>query len=149
MSKYVKNVTIAPGLPYNVIGVYRWILNLHLFSPLTIMTKFLCAPHRSSFTVPSGVMISRPYRTSNQSFPFIAICVSLVIRSISDAFIHPLCDVATVWRLWSSTPSLPAHFPLDHAPLHWSVLWRGVGLRWLVTLVLFQSWMHYCVGRSI
>ena len=46
-----------------------------------------------SFTVPSGVIIG----------------LSLVIRSmLSD--IH-VCDVATVWRLRSSTPSLPTHFP--------------------------------------
>ena len=26
-----------------------------------------------------------------------------------------LCDVTTVWRLWSSSPSVPTHFPLCHA----------------------------------
>ena len=67
----------------------------------------------SSFAVPSVVMISRPCCTSYQSSPFIAI--SCVPRHSLHAFSHPFCDVATVCRIWSSTPSLPAHFPLDHA----------------------------------
>ena len=64
----------------------------------------------SSFTVPS---VSRPCRTSYQSSPFIAI--SCVPPYSLHAFSHPFRDVATVWHLWSSTPSLPAHFPLDRA----------------------------------
>ena len=89
---------------------------LSLFLALPPLSLSLCPPPHcclSSFTVPSGVMISRPCHTSYQSSPFIAI--SWVPRYSLHAFIHPFCDVATVWRLWSSTPSLPAHFPLDHA----------------------------------
>ena len=69
----------------------------------------------SSFAVPSGVMISRPCRTSYQSSPSSAIpCFP---RDSLHVFRHPFCDVTAVWRLWSSAPSLPTHFPLDHTHL--------------------------------
>ena len=55
----------------------------------------------SSFTVPSGVMISRPCRTSYQSSPSSAIpCFH---HDSLCAYRRPFCDVTAVWRLWSST----------------------------------------------
>ena len=40
-----------------------------------------------------------------------------------NAFRHPFCDITAVWRISSSTLSLPTHIPLDHtlhqvAPAH-------------------------------
>ena len=66
--------------------------------------------HSSSFAVPSGVMISRPCRTSYQSSSFSSI--SCVPRDSLHAFRHPFCYVTAVRRIWSYTPSLPTPFPL-------------------------------------
>ena len=74
--------------------------------------KYKCPQYSSSFfAFPLEVMISRPCRTSYQSSPSSTIpCFPLDLLHV---FRHPFCDVA-VWRLWSATPSLVIHFPLDH-----------------------------------
>ena len=80
--------------------------------PRTIHASNDCS---SSFTVPSGVMISRPCRTSYQYSPSSAIpCFP---RDSLRAYRRPFCDVTAVCRIWSttsSTSSLLIHFPLDH-----------------------------------
>ena len=66
----------------------------------------------SSFAVPSGVMTIRPCRSSCQSSPSSAI--PGFPRDSLCAYRRPFCDVTAVWRLCSSTHSLPTYFPLDH-----------------------------------
>ena len=60
-----------------------------------------------SFTVPPGVMISRPCRTSYHSSPSSAIpCFP---RDSLHVFRHPLCDVTAVFGL--PRPRFPLTFP--------------------------------------
>ena len=83
-----------------------------------------CNATLSSFAVPPGLMISRPCCTSHQSSQSSAI--PRVPCDLFHAFSHPFCDVTTVWRRRSSTPSLPIHFPLavtHTSPAHTRRLW--------------------------
>ena len=69
-------------------------LNLEKIPTQSCLMSFDCQSHLFSFTVTSGVMISRPCRTSYQSSPSSAIpCFP---RDSLCAYRRPFCDVTAV-----------------------------------------------------